>query len=207
MPEFPKNQVQIVALAHRMLDGYVLHQADFPSFSYFPLKGKLNAFIYYQRHQAETKGALRVATKSKEEKFAILKRTMKDCLKKSEVDAAANPEKLALIGWGPRHSPQPIAAPSQPVNLRSIAESADTIRLQWLSPQAETGGPVRNYIVQRRQQPEGAGQFGEWSIVGTSLNNEITLTDQPRGIQLEYQVKAVNTGGISTPSNTVAIVL
>lgn len=207
MPEFPKNQVQIVTLARRMLDGYALHVADFPSFDYFALLGKTSMFIYYQRLQAETRGALRVATKSKKDKLAILKRTMKDCLKKSEVDAADNPDKLAYIGWGPRHSPQPVAAPSQPVNLRSIAESADTILLQWLSPQAETGGPVRNYIVQRRRQPEGASQFGAWQLAGTLFNNEITLTDQPRGIQLEYQVKAVNTGGISPSSNTVAIVL
>ena len=207
MPEFPKNQVQIAALARRMLEGFLLNQADFPSFNFNLLSGKYR--IYRGRKKAQTKamGALRLATKSKTDKLAILKRTMKDCLKKSEVDAADNPEKLALIGWGPRHSPQPIAAPGQPVNLRSIAESADTILLQWLSPQVGTGGPVRNYIVQRRQQPEGAGQFGEWQLAGTLFNNEITLTDQPRGIQLEYQVKAVNTGGISPPSNTLAVVL
>ena len=33
------------------------------------------------------------------------------------------------------------------------------------------------------------------------------LTNQPRGPQLEYRVKAVNVGGESIPSNTVAVVL
>jgi hypothetical protein len=43
--------------------------------------------------------------------------------------------------------------------------------------------------------------------VGSSLNNEINLIDQPRGIQMEYRVKAANIGGESTPSNTAAVVL
>jgi len=43
--------------------------------------------------------------------------------------------------------------------------------------------------------------------VATSLNNEINLTGQLKGLQLEYRVKAVNTGGESNFSNTAAIVL
>jgi len=31
--------------------------------------------------------------------------------------------------------------------------------------------------------------------------------NQPRGVPLEYRVKAINTGGESVPSNPVAVVL
>jgi len=34
-----------------------------------------------------------------------------------------------------------------------------------------------------------------------------SLKDLPRGVQLEYRVKAINKGGESQPSNTIAIVL
>jgi len=43
--------------------------------------------------------------------------------------------------------------------------------------------------------------------VSTALTNEIELTGQPRNIQLEYQIKAINTGGESPPSNTICAVL
>jgi len=43
--------------------------------------------------------------------------------------------------------------------------------------------------------------------VGIAMESETSLTNQPRGPQLEYRVKAVNVGGESIPSNTVAIVL
>ena len=41
----------------------------------------------------------------------------------------------------------------------------------------------------------------------TAVITEATLTGQPRGPQLEYRIKAVNIGGESIPSNTVAVVL
>jgi len=69
------------------------------------------------------------------------------------------------------------------------------------------GEIIKNYIVERREQPEGGGEFGPWLIVGTVLNNKINLTDQPQAVQLEYRVKAVNTTGQSNHSNIAAIVL
>ena len=54
---------------------------------------------------------------------------------------------------------------------------------------------------------EGGGEFGEWGQAGIALETETTLMNQPRGPQLEYRVKAINTGGESMPSNTVMVVL
>jgi hypothetical protein len=57
------------------------------------------------------------------------------------------------------------------------------------------------------EQPAGGGEFGSWAQVGIAIESETSLINQPRGPQLEYRVKAVNVGGESIPSNTVAIVL
>ncbi len=46
-----------------------------------------------------------------------------------------------------------------------------------------------------------------WPQAGIALESESTIMKQPRGPQLEYRVKAMNTGGESPPSNTVAVVL
>jgi len=53
----------------------------------------------------------------------------------------------------------------------------------------------------------GGGEFGSWAQVGIAIESETSLTNQPRGPQLEYRVKAVDVGGESIPSNTVAVVL
>jgi len=207
MPKFPKREADIDALAHRMLDGYVLHQADFPSFSYNPLKGKFSAFIYYKRAQTEALAAAQVATDEKDAKLAALVELMKDELKKSEVDVGADSEKLEYIGWGPKAPPSPADPPGQPRNLEAAVQGAGTVLLDWKAPARGSGGNVRTYVIERRQQPEGGGEFGDWQQAGIALESETTLMNQPRGVQLEYRVKAINTGGISPPSNTVAIVL
>jgi hypothetical protein len=43
--------------------------------------------------------------------------------------------------------------------------------------------------------------------LGVALDSELTLTEQPRGVQLEYRIIAVNNGGNSVPSNTADVVL
>lgn len=50
-------------------------------------------------------------------------------------------------------------------------------------------------------------QSGGWSQSAIALESQAILMNQPRGPQLEYRVKAINTGGQSPPTNTVAIVL
>ena len=72
-------------------------------------------------------------------------------------------------------------------------------------------GPVRTYVVERGEQPA-----GDWSIASTEGTNavrrvseatEAHLTNQPRGQQLEYRIRAHNLAGTGPPSNTAACVL
>ena len=207
MPKFPKREADILALVELMWAGYNAHHDDFPSARRPRLMAARNAYVTARDAQTDALAEAQVATEQKDAKLAALVELMKDELKKSEVDVGADSEKLEYIGWGPKAPPSPAEAPGQPRNLDAAIQGAGTILLDWKAPARGSGGNVRTYVIERREQPEGGGEFGEWRQVGIALESETTLMNQPRGVQLEYRVKAVNTGGESLPSNTVAVVL
>jgi hypothetical protein len=103
--------------------------------------------------------------------------------------------------------PSPADPPGQPRNLDAAMQGAGTVLLDWKAPARGSGGNVRTYIIERREQTEAGGEFGEWQQAGIALESEAAIMNQSRGVQLEYRVKAINTGGESVPSNTVAVVL
>ena len=72
--------------------------------------------------------------------------------------------------------------------------------LDWKQP--ADGGKVSAYKIQRRNRPSGA-----WQEVGTAIETEATLVDQPKGIELEYRIIAINKSGDGSPSNTAMVVL
>jgi len=203
MPEFPMKESDISALASRMIGGLRLHGADFPDIDWVWLDIKYRTYKNREGLWRKAYAHLHLATQAKNVSLDTLRELMKNCLKKSAIDVAGEPDKLQYIGWGPKANPQPTEVPGQPTDLRIIAQGRGTILLNFDRPAA---GTVRNYIIERRDKIEN-GTFGSWTLAGSSLNTEINLTDQPRGVQLEYRIKAINTGGESTPSNTAAIVL
>ncbi len=208
MPKFPKREADILALANAMIAGYAAHPADFPSHTGPPvLTMRRHRYLTAKNIQTEALAAAQIATDEKDAKLAVLVEAMKAELKKSEVDVGADSEKLEYIGWGPKASPSPANPPGQPRNLEAVIQGASTILLDWKSPTRGSGGNVRTYVIERRQQPEGSGEFCNWHQVSIALESKETLMNQPRGVQLEYRVKAINTGGESLPSNTVSVVL
>jgi len=58
----------------------------------------------------------------------------------------------------------------------------------------------------RRKQLAGKA-FTNWTYEAIRLISEITLINQPRFLQLEYRIIAVNASGASVPSNAAALVL
>jgi hypothetical protein len=203
---FPTTEPQIVALANRMLCGYFWHAADFP---HVPNIFRLKLLIIYNKYTSAQKtmvkafAALRIATKAKNNSLQVLKKVMKQSLQKSQVDVAANPEKLKLIGWGLRDNPHQVQPPGQPTNLQIIAKDNQMIKLKWDSP--TSGQRVRNFVIERRQQNDDG--ISDWRIYRISYGTQISLTNQLVGVHLEYRVKAVNIAGQSSPSNIAAIVL
>lgn len=211
MPNFPKTEAEIVALVEAMIAGYTAHPADFPSIDplveLVALQTALSDYQTNKQSQTDAKAQAQIATETKDTNLDELTELMKNDLKLSEVDVTDDPQKLTQIGWGPKAPPSPVDAPGQPTNLHPVAEGQGILWLAWDSPDPAGGGPVRNYIVERREQPAGGGVFSSWSIINSALNNEINLSDQPRGVQMEYRVKAANIGGESMPSNTAPVVL
>ena len=206
MPKFPKTEAEVVALAETMIAGLTAHAADFPSVTVATLSTALTNYKNQRQTQEDKRSQAQIATVTKDDKLEVLTELMKNDLKLSEVDVASDPEKLTEIGWGPKTEPQPIVAPGAPTELHPTAEGQGSVWLEWTKPAGGSGGAVRNYIIERRDQQQG-GTFGAWGLVQTTYNCEITLTEQPDNVRVEYRVKAVNTAGESMPSNSVSVVL
>ena len=151
--KFPNREEEIYALSNRMFSGFQKHSVDFPHVMLgFLVVGRWR-YRTARRDRVSAVSRLRLATKDKDEKLKQLKRIMKDCLRKSQVDTKGDPKKLNLIGWGPKTDPSPIIPPNQPANLTPVTEGAGTVTLKWDKPSnGSTGGYVRNYLIQRPRQ-------------------------------------------------------
>ena len=209
MPRYPTQQAQILALAEAMIGGYTEHTALFPNADAPLLQSARDVYCNATAAQTEAMAKAQLATEAKQAALNQLHAVIKRQLKQSQIDSADNPENLNYIGWGPRTAAQSIEAPGQPLVLKSIDEGAGTLLIEWKRPARGSGGPVRTYIIERRElaQDEGGDWGGEWRQAAISLETKATLKDQPRGVQLEYRVKAINKAGKSQPSNTIAVVL
>ena len=207
MPQFPKRESDIIALLDSMIGGYTENPAVFPGANLAALQSKRAAFQAAKDDKIEKQAQAQLATEAKEGALTDVKALMMNQLKQSELDTADDPEKLGLIHWGAKRPAQPSAPPGQPRNLEAIVQESGTLLLRWKVPAPGTGSRVRTYLIQRREQPTGGGKFNDWHQIGIALKKRITLTEEPRGQQLEYRIIAVNTGGNSLPSNTAAVVL
>lgn len=90
--------------------------------------------------------------------------------------------------------------------MNATQQSPGAVHLDWKAPVPDKGGAVRHYIILRREHAPGQS-FTNWSQAALALETEITLTNQPRFIHLEYRIIAVNASGVSVPSNFVDVVL
>ena len=209
MPRYPAQQAEILALAEAMIGGYTDHAALFPNADALLLQSLRDAYSSAAAAQTDAMAAAHIATEAKQTALAQLHAVIKRQLKQSQIDTAANPENLNYIGWGPRAAARSIETPGQPLSLKSVDEGAGTLLIEWKRPARGSGGPVRTYIIERRELATGqtAGDGGGWQQAAISLETKALLKDQPRGVQLEYRVKAINKTAQSPPSNTIGVVL
>ncbi len=81
------------------------------------------------------------------------------------------------------------------------------VYLDWKTPIiGGKGGPVRAYVIYRREQPQGGGAFASWEQAGMALETHALLSNQSQRREIEYRIIGVNSAGISVPSNTAAVV-
>ena len=206
MPTFPRREPDAVALADAMIAGFQQNPSVFPHADVPGLQALRAAYQTAKNAQLDAEAKAVLVTEAKDGVLTTLEDLMKVQLRQSEVDVASDQEKLGLIGWGPKAPAQPSNPPGQPRNLDPVVQGPGILFLDWKAPAPGPGGRVRTYLVERREQVSG-GAFNEWHQVGVALDSELTLTDQPRNVQLEYRVIAVNNGGNSVPSNTADVVL
>ncbi len=207
MPDFPKREGDIAALAKSVIAGYIAHPEVFPGADPAALQADLDAFKAAKNLQVRKQAEAQLAKQAKDGTLHQLRGRLKTQLKRSEADTAADPEQLELLGWAPKATARPVDPPGQPREVRSLAEGAGNVTLEWKSPASTDGGRVRTYVIERREQSETGGVFGEWCQVGVALETRIVLEAQPRHRDLEYRILALNHAGQSPQSNVVAVVL
>ncbi|MCJ7776739.1 MAG: fibronectin type III domain-containing protein [Sedimentisphaerales bacterium] len=202
MPRFPKREPEIMALAERLVSGFRSNLALFPAPPVvWPILNIKRSLYYSARNALLAKQA--AAEQSIADKDTALEElidALKSNLRYAENTVDFDDDKLKLIGWSGKNAPTALAPPGEVRQLEAPKQGDGWLFLDWKQP-AE-GGRVSAYKIQRRQRPEGA-----WQEVGTAIETESTLVDQPKGKELEYRIIAINKSGEGSPSNTVMAVL
>ena len=99
-----------------------------------------------------------------------------------------------------------MAGPGAPTALTGSAQNITTDVLSWTAPSDPGGSAVTDH--EYRSREIGTSAWGGWTSLGTTgtsgnATRPGTGTDRNKGF--EHQVRAVNSSGGGTPSNTVAI--
>lgn len=205
MSRFPSREADVIGLLDRMIAGYLGHPGVFVSADVAVLQSERAAYAAAREAQVSARAEYALATEAKERALDAVKLRMHRELHKSITDTVEDPKLLKLIGSGPRSKAVPNDPPGQPRSLEAVSQGPSTLHLDWKHPSPHSGGPIRDYIVERREF-EG-GVINEWHDVGDAIETQVQLKGQPRGVSMEYRVVAVNVGGRSEPSNIVDVVL
>jgi len=202
MARFPTKEAEITELAERLYRGLLDNNAVFPAPPVHPMVVRTRKLTYQSRHNTfmAAHAAAESAIADKDAALEELIEALKSDLRYAETVVNFDDDKLKLIGWSGKETPTALALPGEVRQLEAPKQGDGWVFLDWKQP-AE-GGRVSAYKVQRRERPAGA-----WQDVATAIETEATLVAQPKGIELEYRVIAVNKAGEGQPSNTVMVVL
>jgi len=202
MARFPRTEAEVLALSQALITGLDDNTTIYPAPPIHTDQLGLRQTAYTTARTAAiaAQAAAEQATVDKDAKLAELADGMKTDIRYAENTVDFDDEKLKLIGWSGRKPRTPLSPPGQTGLLDARVQGEGWVRLSWKAP--TDGGKPSAYRILRRQRPE-----GPWSDVGTAVTTEANLTDQPRGIEFEYRIIAINKAGDGEPSNTVLVVL
>jgi len=201
MPRFPKAEPDVAALAALVADGLDQAADDFPNppVPATELRAKLDAYAQVRAATVVAETAFREQHTTKDEALEDLVDSTKANLKYAEFAAKDHPEKLKQLGWSPRRDGTPLEAPGEVRNIKLVGEGDSWIVLRWESP--SEGGKPAFYKIHRESGND------QWDEVGTSTDTEKLVSNQPRGVSLNFRVTAVNNAGEGPPSATITVVL
>ena len=205
MATFPKAEAEAVTLAQTMITGLTGQEGVPPIYPAPPvpvaqLTTLLTAYTTARDTAMTAEATAQQAVDSKDAAFAALTDGMKRDLRYAENTVKGDDALLALLGWGGRRPPTPLAPAGQALLLEARRQGEGWVDLAWKPP--IDGGKPSAYRVMRRERPE-----GPWLDLTTVFETEVSLTDQARGKEYEYRVIAANKAGEGEPSNTVLAVL
>jgi hypothetical protein len=163
---------------------------------------KLKKMTYQAKHNIfiAARAAAEQSITDKDDAIEELIDALKSDIRYAETVVNFDDDKLKLIGWSGKSDATALEPPGETRQLEAPKQGDGWLFLDWKQP-AE-GGKVSAYKIQRRNRPEGA-----WQDVATAIETESTLVEQPKVVELEYRVIAINKAGEGSPSNTTMVVL
>ncbi len=201
MARFPKAEAKIAQLALQMADGLAVATETFPS-PPVPapvLKAQLDDYHEKTAALVQSRAEARIRRVDKSRALKTLKDSMRADLRYAEIMARRHPEYLIQLGWRARRARTALKAPGEVRDIAMRDEGDTWVLLTWDAP--DEGGEVAAYQIQRRQPR------GKWEDAATSIDRIELLRGQPRGVELEFRVVAMNRAGDGSPSATVTAVL
>jgi len=202
MARFPSTEADVMALAEAMITGLTANALIYPlpPVVVLDLTAAKTAYVTALNAAIAAKAAAAAATDSKDDALEVLTDAMKSDIRYAENTVDYDDAKLKLIGWAGRKEATALTAPGQARLLEAPRQGEGWVFFDWKAP--IDGGTVAAYRVMRRERPD-----GPWEDTATAMLTEITLVDQPRAIELEYRVIAVNKAGEGEASNTQMVVM
>jgi hypothetical protein len=202
MAQFPFKQADVAALASSVLAGLTANPAVYPApaVDLADFGAQIETYQQALAELIEINARKEMATRKKQEAFDRMKGSLKKQLRYAENVTGFDDNKLNLLGWAGKRE-KTSTAPGQVRTLRVLEQGTDFVVLSWLAPAG--GGRAGAYQILRRD----GKKSGTWIHAGVSLATKIKLLDQPRKIDMEYRVAALNKTGQGPVSNTVAVVL
>jgi len=202
MAQFPFKQVDVAALASSVLAGLSANPDVYPGpvVDLVEFEGQIEAYNQALAELVRINALKEAATKKKQEAFDRMKVSLKKQLRYAENVTGFDDTKLNMLGWAGKRQ-RSSAVPGQVRHLRVLEQGTDFVVLSWKAPAA--GGRAGAYQIWRRDDR----QSNTWINAGVSMATQIKLPDQPRHIDMEYRVAALNKTGQGSVSNTVAVVL
>lgn len=196
---FPTDKPGILALATTANNGFTANVSTFPE----PPAKTEDMTADLAAHQAKSdqitaaEAVVRNLYEEEDEIFDRIENGTKRNLKYAETVANGDAGILALVGWGNPSGRTPLQPPNECRALEIIGQGDGWVQVDWKEPIG--GGKVASYIVERS---EDGVNFTE---AKTETASESILLNQPKGVKLIYQVRAINKAGKGLPSNTVTI--
>jgi hypothetical protein len=211
---FPIKESAVFELAEEVKAGLAAHPAVYPAppVPAAELQAAIDAYLAARNQTIANKARYEESVRAKDDALATLKHGLKNDLRYAENTVDFDDALLKNLGWSGRKAKHRLQPPGQPGSLAAPKQGEGFLQFVWQKP-TDGGKPVA-YKIQRRflheldkTEKKDKNTGDAWSDIAAALETEISLQDQPRGVELEYRVLAINKAGEGPPSNTVMVVL